>query len=491
MPDTKSTAAPRLKLVIRRLPPTIPEDIFWKSVSPWIDDGKSTWKKWYQGKKFDDSIRQHRVFSRAYVLMADFEKLQAFAEAFDGHVFRGKDGSEYQAVVEYAPSQKVPAQKNKPRVDARQGQIDKDPDFLSFLESLTAPAVKPELPTAGTTEPTERIKSTPLLEFLKEQKMGKRGSGLNDAINKTLHGNKSTDKEAARNRKEREKERIDKKKASSMSGKQGGGNRNEKATMGPSSNLNTAAPGQIKIAKRPTADTVSDAKSQKKGGIALPDLGKRSEVKIQLRQGGANDPNKANIQSSNAGGQVANKGKPVKDDRGGRGNNSQKSAKADGSKPEKGSTEKKRDTNDRQTAQQQQSKKETENGPAATGQARRSRAPAANLLGGRNLLTAALKSSTRDGVAGLGTDANGPGGGGGKAGGRNRDRTAKAPAAGAAAGKDTADGGANPVPSESGGAGGDKARRPPRNRSKKVAGGEAGKPDAIVPASATAARIDA
>lgn len=34
-------------------------------------------------------------------------------------------GSEYQAVVEYAPSQKVPAQKSKPRVDARQGQIDK------------------------------------------------------------------------------------------------------------------------------------------------------------------------------------------------------------------------------------------------------------------------------------------------------------------------------------------------------------------------------
>ena len=54
MPETKSTAAPRLKLVIRRLPPTIPEDIFWKSISPWIDDGKSTWKKWYQGKKFDE-----------------------------------------------------------------------------------------------------------------------------------------------------------------------------------------------------------------------------------------------------------------------------------------------------------------------------------------------------------------------------------------------------------------------------------------------------
>lgn len=34
-------------------------------------------------------------------------------------------GSEHQAVVEYAPSQKIPSQKSKPRVDARQGQIDK------------------------------------------------------------------------------------------------------------------------------------------------------------------------------------------------------------------------------------------------------------------------------------------------------------------------------------------------------------------------------
>jgi regulator of nonsense transcripts 3 len=55
MPDPKpSTAAPRLKLVIRRLPPTIPEEIFWRSVSEWVDGGKSTWRRWYQGKKADE-----------------------------------------------------------------------------------------------------------------------------------------------------------------------------------------------------------------------------------------------------------------------------------------------------------------------------------------------------------------------------------------------------------------------------------------------------
>lgn len=57
MPDPKpTTAAPRLKLVIRRLPPTIPEAIFWSTVSSWIDEGKSTWRKWYPGKKADEYV---------------------------------------------------------------------------------------------------------------------------------------------------------------------------------------------------------------------------------------------------------------------------------------------------------------------------------------------------------------------------------------------------------------------------------------------------
>ena len=33
-------------------------------------------------------------------------------------------GQEFQAVVEFAPAQKIPSSKSKPRVDARQGTID-------------------------------------------------------------------------------------------------------------------------------------------------------------------------------------------------------------------------------------------------------------------------------------------------------------------------------------------------------------------------------
>ena len=40
----------RLKTVIRRLPPNLPEDVFWKSVEPWVTDDTVLWKMYYPGK---------------------------------------------------------------------------------------------------------------------------------------------------------------------------------------------------------------------------------------------------------------------------------------------------------------------------------------------------------------------------------------------------------------------------------------------------------
>lgn len=110
-------------------------------------------------------------------------------------------GAEFQAVVEYAPSQKTPL-KTKVKVDNRQGTIDEgafiippenstsvhpkstDPDYLSFIESLNAPVAKPALEVAGTYIHKQNVKAmvkfeiasvtqpttTPLLEHLRSQK---------------------------------------------------------------------------------------------------------------------------------------------------------------------------------------------------------------------------------------------------------------------------------------------------------------------------------
>lgn len=40
----------RLKTVVRRLPPNLPEDIFWQSVQPWVTEDTTVWKTYYAGK---------------------------------------------------------------------------------------------------------------------------------------------------------------------------------------------------------------------------------------------------------------------------------------------------------------------------------------------------------------------------------------------------------------------------------------------------------
>jgi hypothetical protein len=40
----------RLKIVVRKLPPNLPEEIFWQSVQTWVTDETTTWKIYYLGK---------------------------------------------------------------------------------------------------------------------------------------------------------------------------------------------------------------------------------------------------------------------------------------------------------------------------------------------------------------------------------------------------------------------------------------------------------
>ena len=46
-------------------------------------------------------------------------------------------GAQFKAIVEYAPSQRVPKPCDKK--DPREGSITKDPDYLEFLELLAQP----------------------------------------------------------------------------------------------------------------------------------------------------------------------------------------------------------------------------------------------------------------------------------------------------------------------------------------------------------------
>ncbi|KAI7898831.1 Smg-4/UPF3 family-domain-containing protein [Cokeromyces recurvatus] len=155
----------KTKVVVRRLPPNLPEEIFMNSVKPWVSEETVDYTLYVSGK-----------LSKS---------------GFDGHIFIDNRGTESRAVVEFSPYQKIP--KTSKSVDARQGTIDEDPDYLNFLESLKVEeATQNEqqsehadgltqierlenriaLVTAQTlaAEQASKPKTTPLLEHIRAQK---------------------------------------------------------------------------------------------------------------------------------------------------------------------------------------------------------------------------------------------------------------------------------------------------------------------------------
>ncbi|KAF6741093.1 Smg-4/UPF3 family-domain-containing protein [Ephemerocybe angulata] len=158
----------RLKTIVRRLPPNLPEEIFWQTVQRWVSDETSTWKVYYSGK-LKKRMNKENIPSRAYIAFKDEEMLIQFSREFDGHVFKDKAGNESYAIVEYAPHQKVPSEKRKQ--DSKNNTIEKDEDYISFINSLNAPGEAVTLETLiAAARPPQPPKTTPLLEALKAEK---------------------------------------------------------------------------------------------------------------------------------------------------------------------------------------------------------------------------------------------------------------------------------------------------------------------------------
>ncbi|KAH8928350.1 hypothetical protein BT69DRAFT_1346661 [Atractiella rhizophila] len=158
--------AQQLKVVVRKLPQELPENVFWKTVEKWIGEEKekTSWTWWSQGK-IRKMKNKHDINSRAYITFKNYDDLLAFHQGFDGWLFRDKQGTVYQAVVDFAPFQKTPVPTRK--TDPRQGTIDEDEEYKSFLDRLANPPTEePEAPPA----PVEVSKTTPLLQHIRAQR---------------------------------------------------------------------------------------------------------------------------------------------------------------------------------------------------------------------------------------------------------------------------------------------------------------------------------
>jgi regulator of nonsense transcripts 3 len=215
-PRGPKAQAPRLKLICRRLPPGLTKAEFetilgeeWK-----VGGGKVDWFSYKKGKiskeyampppphiialaDYDRVAKPSRP-SRAYLHVMQQAYVAALDERVREVVFQDAAKSFQDSALvgppalEYAPYPKLPG--GRRRTDARQGTIDQDPEFKEFLESLTAPIAKPAIPE-GENQKEEKVKTTPLIEALREKKANKdkpqgknkgRGEGKENAMEKKV-----------------------------------------------------------------------------------------------------------------------------------------------------------------------------------------------------------------------------------------------------------------------------------------------------------------
>ena len=117
--------------------------------------------------------------SRAYLLLTQPEHINALSEKVRHSSIVDFKGSSRDAgllgppTVEFAPYSRAP--NGKTRKDARQGTIDQDPEFMSFLESLTNPITKPTSVDQedGDSRDKGKVTMTPLVQFIKDKKANK------------------------------------------------------------------------------------------------------------------------------------------------------------------------------------------------------------------------------------------------------------------------------------------------------------------------------
>ncbi|KAK1132274.1 hypothetical protein K0M31_016394 [Melipona bicolor] len=171
--NKKEKCRPMTKVVIRRLPPTMTQEQFLEQVSPLPEHD------YLYFVKADMSMGQY-AFSRAYINFVEQQDIFMFREKFDNYVFVDSKGTEYPAVVEFAPFQRLPKRKIGKKKDLKCGTIESDPYYVSFLESLknqeaesNVSQPKTEYSYQPPDNTPKKVTTTPLLEYVKQRKQEK------------------------------------------------------------------------------------------------------------------------------------------------------------------------------------------------------------------------------------------------------------------------------------------------------------------------------
>ncbi|KAI0452914.1 Smg-4/UPF3 family-domain-containing protein [Xylaria acuta] len=170
------------KVLIRRLPPGMTEEECravlgdeWK-----VGKGRVDWARYDNGEISNDPADLSRP-ARCYLHLLSASDVFVLSEKVQQS--RWEDAKHTASdpalvgppYVEVALHQRLPTAKK--RTDPRQGTIDSDPEFMKFLESLTAPTppreADPDQVAEDTNKADVKVTTTPLVEYLREKKANK------------------------------------------------------------------------------------------------------------------------------------------------------------------------------------------------------------------------------------------------------------------------------------------------------------------------------
>ncbi|KAJ6133752.1 Regulator of nonsense-mediated decay UPF3 [Penicillium sp. IBT 18751x] len=247
---------PRLKLLIRRLPPGLTQAELENALGQdWkVGGGKVDWLQYKPGKVSKDPAKPSRP-SRAYIHVTSNEHIALLSDLVRQTSFQDARNTIHDPVLlgppslEFSPYAKTPG--TRVRKDARQGTIDQDPDFIAFLESLTQPLTKPALvDSADNDDRKETVTTTPLVQYIKDKKASKAKDG-------------SSSKSSKRADKESKQEKVQAKKLLQRPDKEIAANSSDRKTKGekPTKESSKAAKqaAATKIGKQSAPNTSKEA----------------------------------------------------------------------------------------------------------------------------------------------------------------------------------------------------------------------------------------
>ncbi|CAJ0905385.1 11011_t:CDS:2 [Entrophospora sp. SA101] len=182
----RSKTLSKNKVVIRRLPPLLPENQFLESIKQWVNENTTDQLKFYPGR-VSKSKNKECIYSRAYIHFKNIEQVLEFHRVYDNHLFRDKQDPDYIAFLETIKAE-----------EAQQNAF-KEPSATLEGGATQLERLENRLASAAALNASEKPKTTPLIEYLRAQKSDQKIDKIGDDATTKAETNESKEKETIRN----------------------------------------------------------------------------------------------------------------------------------------------------------------------------------------------------------------------------------------------------------------------------------------------------